>query len=178
MNKTYILNVITHKMTTFKFNTEKLLLEKISSLNIPHYAKKQIIDNGHTHVSSNARANSLDVYVLNVVDDYFEESYNTKVKLDNTLDSYSDTIGKVSEGLETVNEVIKNNKIISDNRVEHILLAVYVSILNSVLDEGGYVKLGCSDAVEDFNKILLSKLAVEDSKIYKEFIKEFKKNAY
>lgn len=177
MNKTYILNVITHKMTTFKFNTEKLLLEKINSLKIPNYAKQQIIDDGHSHVRSNNRADSLDVYVLNVVDDYFEESYNTKVKLGNTMDSYSETIDKVSEGLKTVNDVIKNNKIISDRRVEHILLAVYVSILTAMLDENGYIKLGCSDVGEDFNKILLSKLAVEDVKIYKELIKEFKKNA-
>lgn len=128
MANTFIVNQITHEMRTFKFNTLDLLLEFISKLDIPEWAKDTLYEKNHVSVQSKNRVNCLDTFVINVYNDYFDD-YN------NSLDSRNKELEEISKSITMLDKKFDNELVITEQRVQVIMLQVYLALIYSVLDD-------------------------------------------
>lgn len=161
--KKFIVNVITHKMNTYTFNSDQLLCQFINGLDIPDSYKTQLVNNKTVSVPSKTRSNSLDVYVINDYEDYFDEMYETKEKLKVHLDDQSKNYDSHIKSLEKIKEGFDNKDIISNQRVETVLYAVYISMLKTMYDMAG---------ADKFEKDFLSHLVAIIGKDEMEIIKK------
>lgn len=170
--KSYIINVITHKMTTHTFNRESSLLEFIERLDISQSFKKTLIENGHVHVPSKVRSNSLDVYVINVVNEYLEELHLSRVKYNKLQTDYALSLDRMKEGLDKVNDGFKNQNEIADLRVLSVLGSFYYTKLKLMVDNNmDYdIVATMNKAEEEFKKFL----SPNDLKNYLTMLEGFK----